>query len=90
MKLKFLKSVNGSPDGIKILSYIKDEIHDVAESLCDIFLKEGFAVQIAEEIKEKVKEKIEKIVEKEEKKIETPVNKAVDSEKISNKRTKDA
>ena len=37
MKVQFLEDVQGSPDGIHVVSYKKGEVRDIPESLFDIF-----------------------------------------------------
>ncbi len=39
VKIKMLKSENGSPDGITVLRYMADQIYDVPESLAEIFIE---------------------------------------------------
>jgi len=74
MKIKMLKTVKGSPNGIDILEYESGEIYNLPKELADIFIHEGWAKieeKIIEEgvIEEKVVEIPETQVIKREKKV---------------------
>jgi hypothetical protein len=43
MKLKMKKTMPGSPDGITVNLYKKDEIYDIPESLATVFLDNDLA-----------------------------------------------
>jgi len=45
MKVKMLKTVKGSPNGIAVLVYEKGETYDVNNSLASCFLGDGHAVE---------------------------------------------
>lgn len=47
--LKILKTVPGSPDGIRVEWFVEDEIREVPDGLAEIFLKEGWAVEVPDE-----------------------------------------
>ena len=68
MKIKMLKTVKGSPNGIDILEYESGEIYDLPKELADIFIHERWA-ELIEEIEEKVIEIPETQVIKREKKV---------------------
>lgn len=91
MKIKMLKTTPGSPDGIIIKSYLKDEVYDLSERLCNCFFKMRVAEKFVEKKEEVVEVKKEKEIKKEKpeknkkkddnfnnKKIEVPNNKKFD------------
>lgn len=46
MKIKMLKTILGSPDGIKVNLYKKDEVYEnVPDSLAKVFIQEKYAEQ---------------------------------------------
>ena len=47
--LKILKTVPGSPDGIRLEWFIEDEVREVPDELAAIFLKENWAVEVKAE-----------------------------------------
>lgn len=57
MKIKMKTTMSGSPNGIKVNKYNKDESYDVNENLANVFLKMGAAEIISSEKKEKIVEK---------------------------------
>ena len=48
MKLIMLETKEGSPDGTVVNRYQKDQTYDVADSLAEAFVKEGWAKQVKE------------------------------------------
>lgn len=66
MKVKMTKDFKGSPDGIQINLYKKDEVYDLPEELGDVFLKLKACILFEEPI-------VEPIVEV--KKVQVPQNK---------------
>lgn len=80
-KIKMLKNTLGSPDGITVIKYKKDEIYELNESLTKTFVKR---LKVAEYIKDKqIQEKIKEIEKINKKEIEVknikkaPKNKVV-------------
>lgn len=45
MRVKMLKNAPGSPDGVKVLDFIKGEVYEVSESLAEAFLRAKLAVE---------------------------------------------
>jgi hypothetical protein len=70
MKVIMLETRQGSPDGIEVNTYFKDESYDIVDSLYKVFKKLGWCKDFVE-----VKTFEEPIQEK---KIEVPENKMAD------------
>ncbi len=43
MKLKMLKTCLGSPDGRRVVEYLKGETHDLPADLAEAFVSQGWA-----------------------------------------------
>ncbi len=43
MKLKMLKTCLGSPDGRRVVEYLKGETHDLPADLAQVFVSQGWA-----------------------------------------------
>ena len=43
MKLKMLKTCLGSPDGRRVVEYVKGESYDLPAELADVFVAQGWA-----------------------------------------------
>lgn len=72
MKIRMTKNQNGSPDGVKVIRYIKDKVYDVPAGLGKVFVDDIKCAR-REVIAPTEERKVEKEVKKEEKKIEKQV-----------------
>lgn len=45
MKIKMTKTMQGSPDGIAVITYLRDEVIDIPDDLARVFLKMSVAVE---------------------------------------------
>jgi hypothetical protein len=82
MKVKMLKTIQGSPNGYTIETYYKDEVYNIPDKLYQAFKKLNVIKDFVEIDKRKIKPK------KEEKNIlNSPMNKALD--KSTNNKSKD-
>ena len=50
IKVRMLKSVLGSPDGVCVKYYIKDNIFELPDSLAETFIKQKFAKNMFDEV----------------------------------------
>lgn len=46
MKIRMLKTMNGSPDGIRVRTYIEDLVYDLPESLAKVFTKQKWGKRL--------------------------------------------
>jgi len=46
MKCKMLKTSTGSPDGIKVETYLQGQEYDLSPSLASVFLQMGIALPV--------------------------------------------
>jgi len=82
MKVKMKESVKGSPDGLKVNLYLKDQEYDIPTSLAEVFvdqMKVAARVAIEIEVPKKVKPKTPKKA-----KIETPEKAEIETPKKVN------
>lgn len=77
MKIKMLKTIPGSPDGIKVNLYKKDEVYDnVPDSLAKVFIQEKYAEHASIMTKPTVESKAQ---------VSSPENKMEDEKKKDKK-----
>lgn len=50
VKIKMVSGKSGSPDGVKVSFYAKDELYEVPVSLADAFVAEGVAERVDEDV----------------------------------------
>ncbi len=41
-----LKTMNGSPDGIQVMTYVEDRVYDLPESLAKVFTKQKWGKRL--------------------------------------------
>lgn len=58
MKVKMLKTEKGSPNGIRVIEYIKGEEYEMPEKLADVFISIGCAEPKMKSVKQSPKNKI--------------------------------
>lgn len=46
MRVKMLKTVKGSPDGLNVYEYAAGTVHDLPPRLSEIFTGAGFAIEV--------------------------------------------
>ena len=48
MKIRMLKTKNGSPDGLAVLTYDEDKVYELPEDLARVFIKQKWAKRLRE------------------------------------------
>ncbi len=46
MKIRMLKTKNGSPDGMAVLTYAEDRVYELPEDLARVFIKQKWAKRL--------------------------------------------